>query len=87
MQLTKLRSQLALLSDEAIVLSPDLAMVRKGERLVLFNASGPIYQCKEDDRVAVRLGAVLAVDLGLASVSMLADALVASSSYQAAVPR
>ncbi len=50
-------------------------MVREGKRLVLFNASGPIYQCREDDRVAVRLGAVLAIDLGLAGVSVLADAL------------
>jgi hypothetical protein len=75
MQPTKLRSQLPLLSDQAIILSPDLAMVRKGKRLVLFNASGPIYQCREDDGAAVRLGAVLAIDLGLAGVSVVADAL------------
>ena len=72
---TQLRSQLPLLSDQAIILSPDLAMVREGKRLVLFNASGPIYQCKEDDGTAVRLGAVLAVDLGLAGASVVADAL------------
>jgi len=50
-------------------------MVRERDRLVLFNASGPIYQCKVDDRVAVRLGAVLAIDLGLAGVSVVGDAL------------
>ncbi len=50
-------------------------MVRNGNRLVLFNASGPIYQCREDDGAAVRLGAVLAIDLGLAGVSVVADAL------------
>jgi len=75
MQPIKLRSQLPLLSDAAIILSPDLAMVRKDEQIVLFNASGPIYQCKEDDSVAVRLGAVLAIDLGLAGVGVVGDAL------------
>jgi hypothetical protein len=55
-------------------------MVREGERLVLFNASGPIYQCKEGDGVAVRLGAVLAIDLGLAGATVLADALKLSRS-------
>jgi hypothetical protein len=52
-------------------------MVREGERLVLFNASGPIYQCKEGDGVAVRLGAV---HLGLAGATVLADALKLSRS-------
>jgi len=75
METTKLRTQLPLLPEGAIILSPDLAMVREKEQLVLFNASGPIYQCGEDDRVAVRLGAVLVVDLGLAPVTVLADAL------------
>jgi hypothetical protein len=75
MKTPRLRSQLPLLPDRAIILSPDLAMVREAGRLVLFNASGPIYQCDENDRVAVRLGGVLACDLDLAPVTVVADAL------------
>ena len=75
MEITRLRSELPLLPERAVILSPDLALVREGERLVLFNASGPIYQCREEDRVAVRLGAALAIDLGLAPMTVLAEAL------------
>src|SRR3970282_315190 len=62
----QLRSRLALLPEAAEVVSPDLAVVR--------DASGAIYQCKQDDEVGVRLGTALAVDLGLAPVAALARA-------------
>src|SRR3972149_618591 len=70
----QLRSRLALLPEAAEVVSPDLAVVRDGTMFVLLNASGAIYQCKQDDEVGVRLGTALAVDLGLAPVAALARA-------------
>ena len=60
MSAPQLRSRLPLLPDEAEVISADLAIVRRGGRLVLFNAAGPIYECGEDDDVGVRLAIVLA---------------------------
>jgi hypothetical protein len=66
--------RLPLLPEAAEVVSPDLAIERDGTMFVLFNASGAIYQCKQDDEVGVRLGTALAADLGLAPVSVLAKA-------------
>ena len=74
MNTKKLRSRLPLLPGEAEVISADLAIVRRGGRLVLFNAAGPIYECGEQDEVGVRLAAALAADLGLATVNALAAA-------------
>ncbi len=74
MATTHLRSRLPLLPAEAKVVSPDLAIVRREGTVVLFNAAGPIYECREDDEVGVRLAAVLAADLGLAPVTALATA-------------
>jgi len=70
----QLRSRLPLLPDAAEVVSPDLAVVRDGPLFVLLNASGAIYQCKQDDEVGVRLGSALAAELGLAPVAVLARA-------------
>jgi len=71
---THLRSRLPLLPAEAEVISPDLAILRRDGKVVLLNAAGPIYGCREDDEVGVRLAAVLAAELGLASVKSLAAA-------------
>src|SRR5437867_973353 len=70
----QLCSRLPFLPEAAKVISPDLAVVRDGTTFVLFNASGAIYQCKQDDEVGVRFGTALAVDLGLAPVAGLAKA-------------
>ena len=72
MSTVTLRTHLPLLPENAEVVSPDLAVVRGGAMFVLFNASGAIYQCRQDDEVGVRLGVCLAVDLGLAPVTELA---------------
>lgn len=74
MSAPQLRSRLPLLPDGAEAISVDLAIVRRGGRLVLFNAAGPIFECGEDDDVGVRLAVVLAADLGLAPVKALAAA-------------
>ncbi len=71
---THLRSRLPLLPAEAEVIGPDLAIVRREGKVVLFNAAGPIYECRDDDEVGVRLAAALPADLGLAPVTALATA-------------
>src|SRR3990172_9635394 len=70
----RFRSRLPLLPTEAEVISPDLAIVRREGKVALFNAAGPIYECKEDDEVGVRLAAALAAELDLAPVTALATA-------------
>jgi len=72
---TQLRSRLPLLPPDAEVLSAKLALHRAEGRLVLFNAAGPIYQCRADDPVGVRLAANIAVGLGLAPMTVMARAL------------
>jgi len=74
MNTSQLRSRLPLLPETAKVVSSDLAIGREDGKFVLFNASGPIYQCKESDEVGVRLGTALVIDLGLAPVTALAKA-------------
>ena len=70
-----LTSRLALLPDSARVISSDLALVEEPDKIVLFNAAGPIYTARKDDRTGVRLGAVTAVRQGLAGVTEMAEAL------------
>jgi hypothetical protein len=60
---------------EANVVSADLAVVRREGKVVLFNAAGPIYECREDDQVGVRLAAALVAELGLAPVTAVAGAI------------
>jgi hypothetical protein len=74
MATTVLRSRLPLLPPEAEAISPDLAIVRREGKVVLFNAAGPIYECGEHDEVGVRLAAALAAEMGLAAVTDLAAA-------------
>jgi Transposase protein/Helix-turn-helix domain len=68
-------SRLALLPADARVISDDLAIEERGERIVFFNAAGPIYACLRSDRTGVRLGAVTAIRQGLVGVEEMAQAL------------
>ena len=64
--------RLPLLPPAAEVVSSDLAIVREDGKVVLFNAGGPIYECREDDRVGVRLGVAIVAGLRLAPITTLA---------------
>lgn len=72
---TTLRARLPLLPSDSEVLSPDLALSREDNRLTFWNASGPIFSCREDDRPSIRLAAAIFRDLNLVSATVLADAL------------
>jgi hypothetical protein len=70
-----LTSRLALLPDSARVINNDLAILEEDDQIVLFNAAGPIYTARKDDRTGMRLGAVTAIRQGLAGVAEMAQAL------------
>ena len=74
MAATQLHPRLPFLPATAEVVSPDLAIVRKDGMFVLFNAAGPIYECRDDDEVGMRLGAALMTSLDLAPVTAVAAA-------------
>ena len=52
-----------------------LAMDRRGEEIVFFTASGPVYSFQENDKFAKRLGQGIVVSLELATPSKIAKAL------------
>ncbi len=66
---------LPLLPRGARVISRLLAVAEDGDLLVVFDASGPIYQCRRDDREGLRLAAGMFSHLGLAGLKSLGDAL------------
>ena len=70
-----LASRLALLPANARVVNDDLAIVREDGEITFFNAAGPIYACREEDRTGVRLGAVTVIRQDLAGVAEMARAL------------
>ncbi len=70
-----LTSRLALLPPDARVINDDLAIVEQDEQIVFFNAAGPIYACRQDDRTGVRLAAVTVIRQGLAQVAETSRAL------------
>ena len=74
MKSTQLQARLPLLPEGAQVVSPRLAVVRENGMFVLFNAAGPIYECKEDDTLGLRQGVTVAASLELATVTALAKA-------------
>lgn len=74
MKSTQLHARLPLLPEGAQVVSPRLAVVRENGMFVLFNAAGPIYECKEDDTLGLRQGVTVAASLELATVTALAKA-------------
>jgi len=70
-----LAARLPLLPPEAHEVGDSLAILHDDERIVLFNAAGPIFACRRDDRTALRLAAVTVVEQGLAGPSAVAKAL------------
>ena len=66
---------LPLLPNDAVIVSDSLAIQDDGEYVVFFNAAGPIYSCRRDDQLALRLGAVTMIEQDLASVTATADAM------------
>jgi Transposase protein len=70
-----LTARLPLLPAEAREVGDSLAILHDGERIVLFNAAGPIFSCRRDDRIGLRLAAVTVVEQGLARPSAVAKAL------------
>ena len=69
----QLLPRLPLLPPSAEVLSPDLAVARDGEMVVLFNAGGAFYTCAADDHAGLRLAASITARLRLAPVTALAQ--------------
>ena len=70
-----LQRSLNVLPPEARIVSPRLAILLDDEQLVAFSASDPIYQCRRDDREAMRLAGAMFSTLRLASVTALSKAL------------
>ena len=72
-----LQHRLPLLPHNAEMVSKYLAAHRDDDRIVFYNASGPINFCRLDDEAAVRMTAVALTDpeLGLASPSQIAPIL------------
>lgn len=72
-----LQHRITLLPPDAAVLGPHAAISTAEGHLTIFNASGPIYRCREDDERGVRLAAALLTDqgLGLAKPAQVAQAL------------
>lgn len=66
---------LPLLPHGAREISDSLAILDDGVSIVFFNAAGPIYSCRSDDRTGIRLGAVTVLKQGLAGPSAVAEAL------------
>ena len=70
-----LAARLPLLPPEAQEVGDSLAILDDGERIVFFNAAGPIFSCRRDDRTGLRLGAVTVVEQRLARATAVAKAL------------
>ena len=70
-----LAARLPLLPADAREVSDSLAIQDDGERVVFFNAAGPIFSCRSGDRVGIRLAAVTAIQQDLAGVTSVAGAL------------
>ncbi len=66
---------LPLLPPNAREVSSSLAILDDGERVVFFNAAGPIYSCRKGDRTGLRLGAVTVVEQKLAGPTAVGRAL------------
>jgi transposase len=72
-----LQQRFPLLPEDTQFVSEHLAAARHDNRLVFFNASGPIYACSLDDEGSLRMAAVVLSDpeLALATPSQLANVL------------
>jgi len=70
-----LNARLDLLPSDAIFVGDSLAIQRDEERIVFFNAAGPIFVCQQDDRTSIRVAAVTVIENGWAKQGQLAEAL------------
>lgn len=70
-----LTARLPLLPPGAHEVTDSLAILHDGERVVFFNAGGPIFSCRNSDRMGLRLAAVNVVEQGLAGATAVAAAL------------
>ena len=70
-----LTARLPLIPPGAHEVTDSLAILRDGERVVFFNAGGPIFSCRNSDRMGLRLAAVNVVEQGLAGATAVAAAL------------
>ena len=70
-----LTARLPLLPKDAREINDSLAILDDGEHTVFFNAAGPIYSCRSDDRTGLRLGAMTVIQQGLAGITAMASAL------------
>ena len=68
-------ARLPLLPADAQEISSSLAILHDADQIVLFNAAGPIFSCRRDDRIGLRLAAVTVVQQGLAKPTAMANAL------------
>ena len=70
-----LQTQFAFIPQKAEIISENIAIHYDNENIVFYNASGPIYTCKKDDDVGVRLAEAMFSDMRLASPKVLSEAL------------
>ena len=72
-----LTALLPLLPADAHEVGDSLAILRdeREKRIVFFNAGGPIFSCRQEDRTGLRLAAVTVVEQGLAGPTAVAEAL------------
>ena len=70
-----LNARLDLLPPDAVSVGDSLAIHRDEDRIVFFNAAGPIFTCQQDDRVSIRVAAVTVLENGWAKKTDLAKAL------------
>jgi len=72
-----LQHRIPCVPPEAEILGPHAAVSTGDGHLTIFNASGPIYRCRDDDERGVRLAAALLTDqdLGLAKPMRVAQVL------------
>ncbi|MGH8567234.1 MAG: putative transposase [Gammaproteobacteria bacterium] len=70
-----MNARLDLLPSDAVIVGDSLAIQRDGDRIVFFNAAGPIFVCRQDDRTSIRVAAVTVIENGWAKKGELAKAL------------
>ncbi|QTA83867.1 Uncharacterized protein dnl_62890 [Desulfonema limicola] len=70
-----LQHSLPFLPEEIQIISDKIGVVRNDSDIVFYNASGPIYMCKVDDKEGLRIAQGMFVDLKLARPKQIASAL------------
>ena len=73
----QLQYRMPLLPSDAEMVSEHLAVARRNGRITFFDASGPIFTCREDDEGSLRFASVILTEwsLGLATPSQLGKAI------------